>query len=244
MTRHRKHTGSSGSHARSDMLGVVTVTNRNSIARELGRLGVIPLTVSCRCSPYSFLGTGRLRRGHSSRRFRGDPRSSLVGVRANLCKCGKHVRFRASTYLGRRLSRLGRLGLPGYSLFATVSRAVSQRVRDDCHLFTNGCITYSLLVKSGHFATRCARRRGRRFRGCLRRRVTGISLPGGSATFLHRTLLAVCTGPLVGCLGTTGKWRHLPWEISIAIRPRGRGGGRRGDHCFVFSGLFTSQHIQ
>lgn len=160
----------------------------------------MPITLSCRCSPYSFLGTGRVRRGESSRAFGGDRTSSLAGVRANVFNCGKHMRFRAKPYVGRRLRTLE--NLPGARIFARISALVSGRVRHGCQLCPNGCITYSLLGNARAFTKGCAPRRGGHFRTCLRGGLSLVRLPGGSRSFLHRQVLAVCTGPTVGRLGT------------------------------------------
>lgn len=164
-------------------------------------MGVTPVTVSCRCSPYSFLGTRRFRLGESVRKCGGAARSSLEGVRAKLFNCGKGMRFRTTTYVGSILRRLSH-DLPGPRLFSRVSSIVSGHVRDGCHVCPKGCITRSLLSNAYRFIDRCARRRGLRFRGCVRRRLDGVSVPGGSIPFLHRGLLLVCTGPLAGCLST------------------------------------------
>lgn len=109
---------------------------------HLGRVGVTPLTVSCRCSPYSFLGTHRFRLGESVRKCGGAARSSLVGVRAKLFKCGNGIRFRITSYVGSRLRRVSH-SLPGPRLFTTVSTYVSREVCHGCQVCPKGCITCS-----------------------------------------------------------------------------------------------------
>lgn len=180
------------------------MNNRNSIVSHLVRVGVTPLTVSCRCSPYSFLGTRRFRLGQSVRNCGGAATSSLLGVRAKLFNCGKQMRFRANTYVGSRLTGVSH-SLPGPRLFTHVSTLVSGHVRTDCQVCPGGCITRSLLRKGRSFSSRCATRSGRHFATCVRRRLRHVSVPGGSISFLHKGVLLVCTGPLGGCLTTVGR---------------------------------------